>query len=100
MAIDPQELRSAHQEDFTYEDYRLLIRAGKDEFTKKDKKRMIQLRPFFDRGLLMVNHRDEFWLTVKGVRCLQAVGFDPRNPHEFEHTYGHLLDCAKQRVTS
>lgn len=89
---NPADLREYYIPDFKYEDYCLLIRAGKGDFSQKSDDDFARVKYLIDRGLVQYNYRDEWWLTKKGAWALQAVGYDPKNPHEFANTYGHLLD--------
>ena len=90
--MTPQQLAKFTDYDLKYEDYKIILNAKAGQYEKNDTDAMRKLQPYYDKGYIDINKEGHIWLTEKGVRMLQAVGCDPRDPKPFLENYGHLLD--------
>lgn len=90
--MTPQQLAQYEDPDLKYEDYKRIINAKSGHWVKAEKEAMKRLQPYYDKGYIGTNKEGHIWLTEKGVRMLQAVGCDPKDPKPFLENYGHLLD--------
>ena len=90
--MTPSELAKFEDPDLKYEDYKRIINAKSGHWVKAEKEAMKRLQPYYDKGYIGTNKEGHIWLTEKGVRMLQAVGCDPKDPKPLLENYGHLLD--------